>query len=136
MRISDWSSDVCSSDLLADSRLRYDDAVQDRHLDAAIAADAQGLRLTGKGSIRGAPVSVSARGPAVSSAGRWPFAAAIDGTALAMTAKGTMARALDTGQMAFTMTARADHPKLVDAGIAAGVFGTQPGTWEAPPSGH
>src|SRR3546814_11540947 len=98
MRISDWSSDVCSSDLLADSRLRYDDAVQDRHLDAAIAADAQGLRLTGKGSIRGAPVSVSARGPAVSSAGRWPFAAAIDGTALAMTAKGTMARALDTGQ--------------------------------------
>src|SRR3546814_6374720 len=87
MRISDWSSDVCSSDLLADSRLRYDDAVQDRHLDAAIAADAQGLRLTGKGAIRGAPVSVSARGPAVSSAGRWPFAAAIDGTALAMTAK-------------------------------------------------
>src|SRR3546814_3688497 len=126
MRISDWSSDVCSSDLLADSRLRYDDAVQDRHLDAAIAADAQGLRLTGKGSIRGAPVSVSARGPAVSSAGRWPFAAAIDGTALAMTAKGTMARALATGQMAFTMTARAGELQLADAGIEAGVFGTQP----------
>src|SRR3546814_5336542 len=49
-----------------------------------------------------------------------------DGTALAMTAKGTMARALDTGQMAFTMTARADDLKLVDAVIEAGLFGTQP----------
>src|SRR3546814_11014671 len=45
---------------------------------------------------------------------------------MAMTAKGTMARALDTGQMAFTMTARADDLKLVDAVIEAGLFGTQP----------
>src|SRR3546814_7239997 len=43
-----------------------------------------------------------------------------------MTAKGTMARALDTGQMAFTITARADDLKLVDAVIEAGLFGTQP----------
>src|SRR3546814_15431381 len=42
-----------------------------------------------------------------------------------MTAKGTMARALDTGQMAFTMPARADDLKLVDAVIEAGLFGTQ-----------
>src|SRR3546814_21013043 len=32
----------------------------------------------------------------------------------------------DTGQMAFTRTARADDLKLVDAVIEAGLFGTQP----------
>ncbi|HVJ00350.1 MAG TPA: AsmA-like C-terminal region-containing protein [Sphingomonas sp.] len=116
---------------LADSRLSYDDAVQDRHVEAAIAADAQGLRLNGKGTIKGNPVSVTARGPAVSSANRWPFDARIDGPALTITAKGTMTRALDTGHMAFDMSARADDLKLVDAVIEAGLFGTQPATLAA-----
>src|SRR3546814_4954711 len=37
MRISDWSSDVCSSDL--------DDAAGDHHLDALLHRHGQGLRL-------------------------------------------------------------------------------------------
>ena len=111
---------------LADSRVRYDDAVQDRHVELAIAADAKGLRLNGKGTIRGASVRIAAHGPAVSSAGLWPFQASITGNALAIAAKGTMAHPLDTRHMAFDITARANDLKLLDAVIEAGLFGTQP----------
>lgn len=107
----------------------YRDAKQDRVLRVMLSSDAQkGLRIAGKGTIRGAPVDIKASGPAIAggSDGRWPFTAKIDGPALAMTAKGTMAQPLDTSSMTLDVTARAADLKLIDAVIEAGLFRTQP----------
>src|SRR3546814_10490244 len=49
MRISDWSSDVCSSDLVADRRRGFDDVDVDH---GGVLADRQQRRLAGLGRQR------------------------------------------------------------------------------------
>lgn len=114
---------------VADTVIDYRDAVQDRHLVVSLGADpASGLRLAGRGTIRGAEVKVAATAPAIGPAtvGRpWPFSARIDGARLAMAARGTMARPLDVAHLDMQVEARADDLKLIDAVIEAGLFGTQ-----------
>ena len=107
----------------------YRDAKQDRFFRVTLSSDTErGLRIAGKGTIREAPVDIEASGPAIAGGGdgRWPFTAKIDGAALAMTAKGTMAHPLDTDSMTLDVTARAADLKLIDAVIEAGLFRTQP----------
>ena len=119
---------------VANSRLRYDDAKQDRRFDMAFASDAgAGLRLQGSGTVRGAPVTLAARAPALSDrdGGRWPFEARITGEALSMHTRGTMAAPFDTDRMTLDVTARANDLKLIDAIIEAGLFQTQPVTLSA-----
>ncbi|MDF2493577.1 AsmA family protein [Sphingomonas sp.] len=119
---------------VANSRLRYDDAKQDRRFDLALGSDAtSGLRLQGSGTVRGAPVQLSARAPALSDTdgGRWPFEARIAGDALSMHARGTMAAPFDTNRMTLDVTARANDLKLIDAIIEAGLFQSQPVTLSA-----
>ncbi|OYY91331.1 MAG: hypothetical protein B7Y45_03385 [Sphingomonas sp. 28-66-16] len=112
---------------LHDVALRYRDAVQKRVLDLSLAADARGVAVKGSGTIRGSAVTVRARGaPLLGAAAHWPFTAAIDGRDLEMRAQGTMARPLDTGNMALDVSARASDLKMIDAVIEAGLFGTQP----------
>ncbi|MCD2316333.1 AsmA family protein [Sphingomonas sp. IC-11] len=111
------------------SRLRYRDDKQNRNFDLAIESDpAVGLRVKGTGEIRGTPVRVAAKGPAISGEkqGKWPFDARLMGDDLSMHAKGTMAAPLDTEHMSLEVTARASDLKLVDAVIEAGLFHTQP----------
>jgi len=114
---------------IADTVIDYRDAVQDRRLVISLVADpASGLRLAGRGTIRGAEVSVAATAPAIgpSTVGRpWPFSARIDGPMLAMAARGTMNRPLDVAHLDMQVEARADDLKLIDAVIEAGLFGTQ-----------
>ncbi|VVS96017.1 AsmA family protein [Sphingomonas sp. EC-HK361] len=107
----------------------YRDAKQGRSFRVMLASDTkQGFRIAGSGDVRGAPVIIEATGPAIAGGadGRWPFTAKIDGAALAMTAKGTMAHPLDTDSMTLDVTARASDLKLIDAIIEAGLFRTQP----------
>lgn len=114
---------------VANSSISYRDAFQERAFTAKIAADPQrGVTLTGSGTVRGEPVTITARGPAVEGVeGKaWPFRAAIRGAALDMTVIGAMDAPLDPSGVTMDVTARADDLKFVDAIIEAGLFGTRP----------
>jgi uncharacterized protein involved in outer membrane biogenesis len=118
---------------IVDSTLSYRDAKRDRRFALALAADPRtGLVARGRGTVRGEAVAVLLKGaPIGSDTGRWPFTANLDGAALAMSVKGTMASPLDTDRMVLDMTARARDLKLIDAIIEAGLFETQPVTLSA-----
>lgn len=118
---------------IADSTLSYRDAKRDRQFALTLAADTRiGLVARGRGTVRGEAVSVAIKGGAIGADTKaWPFTATIDGAALAMTAKGTMASPLDTDRMALDVTARASDLKMIDAIIEAGLFSTQPVTLSA-----
>lgn len=111
-----------------DSVLYYRDAKRRRQVTVAFTSDAQGLRATGTGTIRGTPVRIALTGASVAqpTPGPWPFTAAIDGAALRMRASGRMDRPLDTDAMTLDVDARAADLRLIDAVIEAGLFGTQP----------
>ena len=113
---------------LTDSMVSYRDGKADRDFVAHVAADTRsGVRLEGTGHVRGTPVHLAARGPAVeNAAGKpWPFNAQIEGPSLGMEVTGTMDAPLDTDRMTLDLTARADDLKLIDAVIEAGLFGSQ-----------
>ncbi len=112
-----------------DTIVTYRDARRDRQATMRVVADsAKGVRMSGNGSVGGAPVTLAFTGPRIEDAGDkpWPFEARIEGVALAMRMAGTMDRAFDTDRMRFDVTARADDLKRIDAVIEAGLFGTQP----------
>ena len=111
-----------------DSVIDYRDAKRGRQARVAFTSDAQGLRASGTGTIRGTPVRIALTGAPVAqpTRGPWPFTAAIDGTALRMRATGRMDRPLDTDAMTLDVDARAADLRLIDAVIEAGLFGTQP----------
>lgn len=125
---SGGSSNDLKGLIVRDSVIRYRDAKRDRAATVAFTSDAQGLRATGTGTIRGTPVRIALTGASVAqpTPGPWPFTAAVDGRALRMRAKGQMDRPLDTDAMALDVDARADDLRLIDAVIEAGLFGTQP----------
>ncbi len=110
---------------VADAEVRYRDAAQNRDFAMKLRVDpAQGLVGAGTGTIDGAPVRLAVQGGAVRP-GAWPFAAKIDGAAITIGLRGTMATPLNTSDMRFRMTARADDLKRIDRVIEAGLFGTQ-----------
>ncbi|WP_448663112.1 AsmA family protein [Sphingomonas sp. CJ20] len=114
---------------LRDVTVTYRDAKRDRAFAVALTSDAaQGLRIAGTGSVRDTPVTITASAPAIGTGqGKpWPFQALIDGPALRFAARGTMDTPLDTRHMTVDIETRAQDLKLVDAIIAAGLFGTQP----------
>lgn len=111
---------------IADGHLRYRDAKRNRTLDAALTVDANGLNLTGIGTVLGSPVSVRAHGAAVTGDARWPFTVRIAGQALDMAIDGTMDRPLDAAHLDMTATARAANLTYVDAIVEAGLPRTQP----------
>ncbi|MFC4257236.1 AsmA family protein [Altererythrobacter xixiisoli] len=114
---------------ITDSRFSLRDAK--RHLDIAgdLQADAQGgLRIHADGQFDGAPASLAFKGAALAGAkagAAWPFTAQLDGDRLALTARGTMAGALNFGDMKLALTARAPSLTQLDYIIEAGLFGTQ-----------
>lgn len=115
--------------VVRNSRLVYEDAKQRRSFDLALVSDAaRGLRLAGSGMVRGTPVRVAVRTPAISDRRviPWPFDARLAGAGLAMHATGTMASPLDADDMTLDVTAEAGDLKLIDAIIEAGLFRTQP----------
>lgn len=112
---------------IEDAVISYRDDKQKRQFALRLTVDRdQGLSAQGNGSIDGAPVRLTLRGAPMVRDRRWPFEAKIDGTAIAMTAKGSMAQPLRTDDMTFAITARADDLKRIDRVIEAGLFGTQP----------
>lgn len=111
----------------SDGTIRYRDAKQDRELLLRFAADPRtGIAGDGTGKVAGNPVVARFKGPAPQTGRAWPFTASIEGAALSMKLAGTMAAALQTNRMTFSVDARADDLKLVDRVIEAGLFGTQP----------
>lgn len=108
------------------SRLSYRDAKRDRSLDATLFSGPSGLVLSGKGSVRGAPMTVLANGAAVAGQSRWPFQLTIDGPTLRMAVSGTMARPLDANRLDIDVQARASNMADIDAIIEAGLPRTQP----------
>lgn len=111
-----------------DTILSYRDHKQDRRIVTRIHADASGLRLAGRGDVRGAAVRLAFAGSPLLRSGDapWPFFARLSGDDLAFTTRGTMARPLDTNNMSLDIEARASDLKLIDAVIEAGLFRTQP----------
>ena len=112
-----------------DLSIRYRDAVRDRWLQVRLQSDADhGLRIAGSGMVTGAPVRIEVSGPSVAAGtGKpWPFHARVaGGNAIDLDASGTMDRPLDLANLNFTMRARADDLKRIDAVIEAGLFGTK-----------
>lgn len=111
------------------ARLTYVDHKRDRAFDLAISTDpAAGLRVGGTGTIRSAPVTVTAQAPAISGEheSKWPFEVRLSGRNLSMHAKGEMAAPFDTQHMSLDVTANASDLTLIDAVIEAGLFRTQP----------
>ena len=127
-------SDALRGFTIANSIVEYRDAKQDRWVKLNVAADPKtGVRADGPGSVRGAAIVVHVAGPSVEGTdGKpWPFTAAIEGERLAMQAKGTMDKPLDTNAMTLDVTARAADLKLIDAVIEAGLFKTRAVTLSA-----
>jgi hypothetical protein len=113
--------------VLRDARVTYRDAFRQRSFDLTLSSDSAGFRVGGAGTVRGAPVSITAHGPAIAATGKaWPFAATIDGPALTLKANGTMDAPLYTHHMTVDVSARASDLRLVDAVIEAGLIATQP----------
>lgn len=125
---SGGSSNDLKGLIVRDSMIHYRDAKQDRTVRVAFTSDAQGLRASGSGTIRGTPVRIALTGASVAqpTPGPWPFSATIEGDALRMHATGRMDRPLDTDAMTLDVDARAADLRLIDAVIEAGLFGTQP----------
>lgn len=114
---------------VSESRIAYRDDKRGRSVDAALAVDGKGLRLSGKGDIRGHPVTVTASGAAIlghKAGARWPFQAEIAGDAVGMTFDGTMDGPLDIGHLRGKVTGHAIDLRVLDAIIEAGLPGTQP----------
>jgi len=111
----------------ADGTVRYRDDRQRRRfsLDFRV-SPGSGITASGKGAVDGNPLTLRANGAAARAGKPWPFEARIDGAALAMHLKGTMAAPLQTDRMSFSVDARAADLKLIDRVIEAGLFGTQP----------
>ncbi|RVT95015.1 AsmA family protein [Sphingomonas crocodyli] len=107
-------------------RVTYDDAKRDRDFDVLLSAGAQGVRIAGTGHVKRNPVTLTATGAPIVAGRAWPFRAAIDGPAIAMTFAGRMDRPLDINHLNARATARADDLRLIDAIIEAGLMGTQP----------
>ncbi|MDP1027713.1 AsmA family protein [Sphingomonas sp. KR1UV-12] len=116
---------------IRDATITYTDAKQDRAVRMMVDIDAAGLRAYGVGTIRGTPVRLAVAGAPPVAGSAWPFAARIAGADLAMRAKGSMDRPLDTDAMSLAVTARAADLKLIDAVIEAGLFRTRPVTLTA-----
>ena len=114
---------------VSDSRFAYLDDKRDRSVNAALAVDGNGLRLSGRGMVRGHPVSVTASGAPIvghEPGRRWPVRAAIKGDAVGMTFDGTMDGPLDIGHLRGKVTGHAIDLRILDAIIEAGLPGTQP----------
>jgi uncharacterized protein involved in outer membrane biogenesis len=112
---------------IQDAVIQYRDAVQDRQLTLNVTVDpTKGLVATGAGTIGGSPVKLTARGGAMTAGKPWPFDAIIEGPALGVHARGSMAGPLRTDRMQFRINARGSDLKQVDRVIEAGLFGTQP----------
>lgn len=126
-RGSDGATPQLGQLVLHNARVSYRDAWRQRNFVLRLSSDARGFVVSGKGDVRGEPVTVAARGPAIGgTGGPWPFDARIDGPALSMAARGTMDAPFDLGHMTVDVTARADDLRLVDAIIEAGLIATQP----------
>lgn len=111
----------------AKGQVRYRDEKQKRAFALSVRiAPGRGIVASGTGAVDGNPVKLSLTGAAPTGGRAWPFDAAIEGPALAMRFKGTMAAPLDTQRMTFSVDARASDLKLIDRVIEAGLFGTQP----------
>jgi uncharacterized protein involved in outer membrane biogenesis len=112
---------------IEDAVVRYTDHKRDRSMVLTVDFDERGLRAAGPGSIRGNAVRVTARGaPITKDGGAWPFAARIEGAAIAMHLDGRMDSPLDTGHFTGKVTARGNSLRLLDAVIEAGLPATQP----------
>ncbi|TZG28077.1 AsmA family protein [Sphingomonas montanisoli] len=111
---------------LNDVRITYKDAKRDRDFDVVLNAGSAGLRLSGTGHVKRNPVTLTATGAPIVAGRPWPFRAAIDGPAVAISFVGRMDGPLDINHLTAKATARADDLALVDAIIEAGLMGTQP----------
>ncbi|MFZ2997887.1 AsmA family protein [Sphingobium sp.] len=114
---------------VTDSHILYRDDKRERSIDANLAVDAAGLRLSGTGRVRGYPVRVTAKGAPILGhrpGTRWPFRADIAGDAVGLTLDGTMDGPLDVGHLRGKATAHAIDLKILDAILEAGLPGTQP----------
>lgn len=116
---------------IVDSRIAYRDDMRGRSFVLAVAAADRGMRAEGTGAVLETPVRVSLRGGAAASDRPWRFVGIIDGAALHMNVKGTARRPFDFDHMSLAAVARADDLKLIDAIIEAGLFGTQPVSFDA-----
>ena len=113
-----------------DGRVTLRDVPRYLNIAGTIEADrTKGLRINAKGRFHDAPVTLALTGDPIVDRGRdahYPMELRIVSPLLEMTAKGHSNGALDLGDMALAISARAPSLKYVDNIIQAGLFGTQP----------
>ena len=94
-----------------------------------IESDQRRFRVEATGQFQGSPARVTAIGPAIPArelSAPYPFTLSLHSPRLALFAKGTMAGALNSRDMALDVRAQASSLKDLDHVIEAGLFGTQP----------
>lgn len=111
---------------IRDGRIRFEDRKRDQFFTAAIAADASGFRMAGRGTLAGHPTTLALRGAPLRGAGAWPFRldyrSAIANTTLA----GRADHPLDVRHFAARAVAWGTDARDLDRLIEAGLPGTQP----------
>jgi uncharacterized protein involved in outer membrane biogenesis len=106
--------------------LTLNDRKRDHMLSATVAADASGLRVAGRGTLAGAPSTLSLIAPAPVGTGQWPFrldyrSAIANGTLI-----GRADHPLDIGHFDARVVAWGDNLKHLDLLLEAGLPPTQP----------
>lgn len=114
---------------ISDSRFSLKDAKRRLDIAGELHADARsGLRIQATGQFDGAPTRLAFRGggnDAGKAGAPWPFTVHLAGERLDLTARGTMAGALNMRDMTLAVHTRAPSLTQLDHIIEAGLFGTQ-----------
>ncbi|WCT74765.1 asmA family protein [Sphingomonas naphthae] len=108
------------------SRLILSDAKRHMTIDAGWSADARGLRLHGRGTHRGRPMTLRLDSGPVVRDRPWGFRIALASPLLRFQGQGRTDRPLAIGQMKATIAAWAGDARYLDDVIEAGLPGTQP----------
>lgn len=112
--------------VVRDTVLTLNDAKQDHRFAARLAADANGFRLAGRGSLAGHPSTIFVTGGALATNGPWPFRFDYRSAIANGTLTGQMDHPLDLGHFSARARAWGDDLAHLDLLIEAGLPGTQP----------
>lgn len=114
---------------IENARFRLRDGKRRLNIAGTIASGDKGLSIVASGTFNGSPARLAATGAPIDPAAAfadWPFEGELKSPLLDLTAKGSMAGALNMRDMQMAMTARATSLKELDHVIEAGLFGSQP----------
>ena len=108
------------------AEVTVDDREHQHRFDARLLIDGRGLRLTGTGSVGGAPATIAMIGAPVQGSAAWPFRAEVASDAVTLRAAGRMRAPLDLGHFTARVESRGRNLIDLDHLIEAGLPVSQP----------